>query len=99
MEGIMLYVLLTLALTGVAYVIGYTVAMTSQQNIINRMISERIQLQEHASELAAKNRDFMKELNRKQKENVSRETSYNKSYGLPEVVDWTNQQFPTGGDK
>ena len=98
MEGIMLYVLLTLALTGVAYVIGYTVAMTSQQNIINRMTSERIQLQEHASELAAKNRELMKQLNAKQ-ENVSRETSYNKSYGLPEVMDWYNQNYPTGGDK
>ena len=43
-------------------------------------------------ELREKNRELMKQLNEKQ--NVSRETSYNKSYGMPDVVDWINQQYP-----
>ena len=64
---------------------------------VEALLNEQKERQEQTADLAAKNRELMKQLNEKQ--NVSRETSYNKSYGLPEVVDWVNQNYPTGGDK
>ena len=64
---------------------------------IEALTRDQKERQEQTADLAAKNRELMKQLNEKQ--NVSRETSYNKSHGLPEVVDWINQNYPTGGDK
>ena len=79
------------------------VAYTLQEKIdrlykeIAKINQDHKERQAQTEDIMAKNRELMKELNAKQ--NVSRETSYNKSYGLPEVVDWVNQQYPTGGDK
>ena len=105
MEEILLTIVASLALAGVCGVIGYFMGMDKhvKDNSILRVENAeyRMELDERnrrIDELLDMHKDLMKQLNAKQ-ENVSRETSYNKSYGLPEVVDWVNQNYPTGGDK
>ena len=98
MEQITLTILVVLMLAGVSFIIGFAVGTDKQTAKLAELRIEVISKQQHMAELADKNRELMKQLNAKQ-QNVSRETSYNKSYGLPEVVDWVNQNYPTGGDK
>ena len=97
MEEAILTILASLALAGVTFIIGFAVGTDKQTDKLAELNMDNVLKKQHIDELVEKNRTLMKQLN--EKENVSRETSYNKSYGLPEVVDWTNQQFPTGGDK
>ena len=105
MEEAILTILASIALAGVCGVIGYFMGMDKhvKDNSILRVENAeyRMELDERdrrINELLDMNKGLMKQLNAKQ-ENVSRETSYNKSYGLPEVTDWINKNYPSGGDK
>ena len=100
MEEAIITGLAALALAGMTFMIGYAIATGRQVEKNNELrvtnAEYRMELEERSrriEELLEKNREFMKQLNAKQ-ENVSRETSYNKSYGIPEVVDWINSQYP-----
>ena len=99
-EGEVLLIIMILALAGICGMIGYFVGLDKhvKENSSLRMrnAEQRMELDERnrrIEELIDSNREYMKQLNEKQ-QNVSRETSYNKSYGMPEVVDWINQQYP-----
>ena len=97
MEEAILTILASLALAGVTFIIGFAVGTDKQTDKIAELNMNNVLKKQHIDELVEKNRSLMKQLNAK--EDVSRETSYNKSYGLPEVMDWYDQNYPTGGDK
>ena len=50
-------------------------------------------LWEEIEEISAENDRMKKIIEKYEKDNVPRETGYNKSYGTPEVIDWINQQY------
>lgn len=98
MEIMLLTVITVLAGAIVIGLIGYAIGMHKKEQLITELLLKQSQTQKQMADIAEINRELMKQLNEKQ-DNVSRETTYNKSYGIPEVMDWYDRQYPTGEDK
>lgn len=76
---------------------GYEYTLDSWQEHIHKSNKEKQGLWTEIEEMKRENEKLKAIIERYEKEkNVPRETSYNPSYGIPEVVDWINQNYKDG---